>query len=190
MRTLPILAILLAGAFSLVVSIEPNFVRIPVNTSVAFTVSLSQGEGKVYRVQAFGPFLEWNEKEVWVGPSGKELTLDFHPSEPGTYVITVKAGSNSSSATAEVYVEERDEELLRKIEELKEKVKTEEERKQLEEIERLYNESRYEIARIRIQELEQQIAREHQSSHGIFLNVLVLLALFVLAFILIRLLFI
>jgi len=180
------LLILLLSAYGLEVSIQPSYIRAPINTSVSFTVIVENGEGKVYTVEAFGPYLSWNRKEVWIGSEKREIPLEFFPKDTGKYTISVKVDSSSASAVADIYFSGGREDLAEKIRSLREKVKSEEEMKKLEEIEKLYNESKYEIVEIKIRELEKMMGEEEKEG-SMALQILTLMVLIGIALFLIRL---
>ena len=186
MRYIISLALLLMLAWAVNISVEPTYARIPVNSSLSLTISITGGEGKLYRVEVFGPYVSWTSQNVWIGPQGKKLTVDFEPESPGQYSISVKVDSVSATATVDVFQPQTREDLRERIEELRKRVKTDEERAMLEEVERLYNESRYELAEMRMNELEKMLTENGEKSAIFHIGILLVLLLF--AFFLIRLL--
>ncbi len=174
------LFLLFAVSFALTVDVQPGYVRLPVNTTQTFQIRLGSGEGKVYTLEAFGPYLSWNIQDVWVGPSGKILSVSFSPEEPGTYTLSFRAGGESGSVTAVVYEEKKPTDIKDAIERFRKKVSTPAEKEKLLEIESLYNDSKYDLARIRISELDAMLKREAPES-SVLPRVLILTALVALA---------
>jgi len=123
MRYIISLALLLMLAWAVNISVEPTYARIPVNSSLSFTISITEGEGKLYRVEVFGPYVSWTSQNVWIGPQGKKLTVDFEPESPGQYSISMKVDSVSATATVDVFQPQTREDLRERIEELRKRVK-------------------------------------------------------------------
>ncbi len=163
---------------AIAISISPSFVKVPLGENVSFTVE-AFGEGKVETIKAIGPYLSWYEKSTWLPPSGKKLSLTFFALKEGSYTIKVKLGEKEARATVEVYKPSRPEELWEEIQKLKKIAKGEELRKVLE-AEKLYNESKYELARLKLEEVKISGGRARAVANYIPLILVALVLLFVL----------
>ncbi len=174
------LAVLSLSAMAASVEISPKYARIPVNASQIFEISLV-GEGGLYDVKAYGGSnLDWNTKSLWVGSYGKKERVTFTPDGAGTYIITVEMGGERDSAEVEVY-EPKASNIQDKIEELRSQLTKPEDIARLNEVERLYNESRMDLAEIRLQELMDQLSREVAESTPSTLPYILLVLLLLLA---------
>ena len=181
-----LVACLLMSAVMAAVSVEftPKFVRLPFNQSKTFEVRLV-GEGRLYDLKAYGTGLSWSQKSVWVGSYGKTETLTFTPPHTGDFVITVEMGNTSCSAEVTVYLPQATD-LASRISEARGRVQTDADRAQLDEVERLFNESRYTQAEIKLNELLAGLqssgqARSHSTLPYFLLAVILLVAVIIVA---------
>ncbi len=145
--------LLLAPVVAESIRLSPTYVRMPVNSSQTITITLT-GSGKAYDLKLYGPYLEWQSRRVWVGPSGKTLAVRFSPEAPGRYEVNAEFGRARSGMVAEVYVPDSMEGLYARIQELRREADSPEALAIIEEAERLYNQSRFQMAELKLRELE------------------------------------
>ncbi|MBR9681518.1 MAG: hypothetical protein GOV00_01830 [Candidatus Altiarchaeota archaeon] len=161
------------------VELSPTFVRMPFNESQVFEISLT-GEGKVYEIKAYGSNLDWSSKDVWVGSYGKKEYITFTPDAAGDYSITVELNNTRDSASILVY-EPDSSNLWDEIVEARGKVVSLEEEALLNEVERLFNESRFELAEIRLDELVAGLSNQVTQEDGSSLPQMLLIFLLLIA---------
>ncbi|MBR9689780.1 MAG: hypothetical protein GOV01_02715 [Candidatus Altiarchaeota archaeon] len=153
MRHVLLVVLLLIPLYAAVsVELSPNYARMPTNSTQTFTVNM-EGDGKVYELKLFGSYLDWQTQKVWVGPSGKTLYVEFYPLGEGEYTITADFEDARDEATAVVYKPQTND-LWTRIQELRVQLSDSESIAKLNEAERLYNESRFELAELKLGEVE------------------------------------
>jgi len=142
----------MASVAALSVSVTPEYVRMPTGSNQTFELNL-EGDGKVYDFKIYGPYLDWSTKTMWVGPYGKKAYVTFSPKTKGSYTLTAELGSARAEVLVEVYQPVQTD-VYAKIQEYREELTDPQSIAILNEAERLYNESRLELAEIKLMELE------------------------------------
>lgn len=142
----------MASVAAVSVSVTPEYVRMPVGSNQTFELGL-EGDGKVYDFKIYGPYLDWSTKTMWVGPYGKKAYVTFSPKTKGSYTLTAELGSARAEVLVDVYQPVQTE-IYAKIQEYRAGLTDPQAIAILNEAERLYNESRLELAEIKLMELE------------------------------------
>jgi len=142
---------LLMAAFAVSVTIEPNHVRMPVGSNQTFEVKMV-GEGKLYELRVYGAYLNWQTQKIWVGPTGKSAYVVFSPLGESEYTITADIEGTQAEATATVYTPSQSN-IYERIQEFRSMQLDARSLAILEEAERLYNESRFELAEMELGKL-------------------------------------
>ena len=171
---------LLAAVAAASVSITPDYVRMPVGSNQTFTVSMT-GDGKLYDLKLYGPYLDWNSRSVWVGPYGSKAYVTFSPLSKGDYMITAELGDAREEIEVQVYQPEASD-IHTRIQVYRSEFKDPEATAILDEAERLYNESRFELAEIKLMEMEELTQLPEGSDIPLFLIATVLAIVAVLTF--------
>ncbi len=168
--------LLLIGAMAL--SISPTHVRMEVGDNETFEIDLI-GEGQVYDLEIYGPYLSWQIKRVWVGPRGKTEYVVFSPLDTGEFSISVNFNGEVAETTIDVFDSEKIE-LFQRIQDLREATDNPEILVRLDEAERLYNESKIQLAEFEVNEIEAlNLKKENENfklSQPVLLLILVIVA--------------
>ena len=143
---------LMASVAALSVSVTPEYVRMPVGSNQTFEINM-EGDGKLYDFKMYGPYLDWSTKTMWVGPYGKKAYVTFSPRAKGSYTLTAELGAARSEVIADVYLPVQTE-VYTRIQAYRAEMTDPRAVAILDEAERLYNESRIELAEIKLMELE------------------------------------
>ena len=156
MITIPVRPIILAllllvPSFAISVDIVPNHVRMPVGSNQTLEIQMV-GDGKLYELKIYGAYLNWQTQKTWVGPMGKSTHVIFSPLEEGEFTITADLGGVQGEATATVYAVSQNN-ILERIREFRAQVLDADSLAILEEAERLYNESRFELAEMELNKI-------------------------------------
>ncbi len=149
---LPVLLLLMVQAFAVSVSISPGYVRMPVGSNQSFEIQMV-GDGKLYELSVYGSYLSWQKQKIWVGPTGKSVQVVFSPLQQGEYTISAEMGDAHGEAVAHVYAPSASS-VMEEIKRLRSQFSDPEALKILDEAERLYNESRFGLAEMKLRELE------------------------------------
>ena len=153
-----------SAVFAASVEINPTYVRIPINGTQTFQIKYT-GAGKIYDITAYGPDLSWDTKRLWVGAYGKDDSIMFFPQEAGTYEITIEMDGERDSAEVDVYTPSGST-LGTRIRELRSTLTNSEDVARLNEVERLYNQSRFELAEIRLNDLLEDLSERMPEESG------------------------
>ena len=198
MRLYPtiLLFIILGASFPQVmaevnVELSPTFVRIPLNKTQVFEITLT-GDGKIHTLKAYGVGLDWATKNSWVGIYGKTEYISFTPEDVGEYVITVEMDNVRSSSSVLVYDPQEGSvsDLLDRIHEARSQASTPEDFARINEVGRLYNESRFELAEIRLDEFLEKLSKTStQESKSTLPNIVLIFLLLLSAIVVTKLLF-
>lgn len=160
MKKLVLLLLLMAQAFAVSVQLQPDYVRMPVGSNQTFSIEM-EGEGKVYELRLFGTYLSWQTQKVWVGPYGKTLEVTFSPTREGDYTLKADLQGEQSEATVLVYERETTD-LPQRISGLRSRTSNPSVLELVDEAERLYNESRLQLAGMKLEEAESLLSKEQQ----------------------------
>ena len=106
----------------------------------------------MYDLELYGPYLDWQKKTVWVGENTKTLYVVFSPRGEGDYTITVDMQGARDESIVEVYVP-KSIDLWSKIQNTRLQTDDPTNILIINEAERLYNESRFELAEIKLGEV-------------------------------------
>lgn len=158
MRKALFLLMILSQAFAASVQLRPDYVRMPVGSNHTFDVEM-EGDGKVYQLQLFGPYLSWQSQKVWVGPSGKTLQVTFSPPREGDYTVKADFAGQRSEASVRVYARETTD-IPGRISSIRSHTNNPAVLELVTEAEALYNQSRLQLADIKLQEAESLLAGE------------------------------
>ncbi|MBR9680902.1 MAG: hypothetical protein GOU98_03710 [Candidatus Altiarchaeota archaeon] len=153
MKYLLALMLILAPFYGFIsTELSPNYARMPVNSNQTFTLQLT-GDGKIYDLELYGPYLDWQTKTVWVGEKQKTLYFTFSPRGEGTYTITADMEGARDESTVDVYIP-KSVDIISQIQNLRFQTDDPTNLAILNEAERLYNESRFELAEIKLNEVK------------------------------------
>ena len=159
-------------------SISPTHVRMEMGDNETFEITM-YGEGQVHDLEIFGPYLSWQTKRVWVGPRGKTEYVVFSPLDTGEFSISANFNGEIAESTIEVF-NSKEIELFQRIQELREETNDPEILVRLDEAERLYNESRIQLAEFEVNEIEalnlEKDGNKFNISQPVLLLILVILA--------------